>query len=95
MKRRIKTESGRILQERSAGGAKGILIRSRENGTVKYAFRVYYQGGNFDDYNLSFEDLPVTIDTDALVSFYEDENGELYLDETPETLGWEILETNG
>lgn len=93
MNRLIETRSGRNLREKSAKGTKGILIRSNENDSVKYLFRVYSENGNFNDYKLRFEDLPITIDEDALVSFYEDENGELYLDETPETLGWKVLKS--
>ena len=93
MIRHIETNSGKNLREKSAKGAKGILIRSIENGSVKYLFRVYSDDGNFGDYELRFEDLPITIDEDALASFYEDETGALYLDETPETLGWKVVET--
>ncbi len=92
MNRIIKTSGGEILKEKSAAGARGILIRSfDESGKPMYGFRIYHNDGTFDDYKLSHCDLSVTID--ELASFYEDENGDKYLDETPETMGWEIVES--
>ncbi len=93
MKRIIKTTDGRILKEESAAGAKGILIRSFENGKTTYHLRTYHEKESFDDYKLLHNDLSVTIDKDEAASFYEDENGTKYLDETPETMGWEIIES--
>jgi hypothetical protein len=93
MSRIIKTSGGRTLNEQSAAGAKGILIRSFEDDKATYFFRVYHDDKTFDDYKLSHCDLSVTIDKDELASFYEDANGDKYLDETPETMGWEIIET--
>ena len=82
-----------MLTEKSAAGAKGILIRSFENGKIIYAFRIYHDDGTFDDYKLLHCDLSVTIDEGELASFYEDENGDKYLDEMPETMGWQVVET--
>jgi hypothetical protein len=93
MNRIIKTSGGNTLREKSAAGAKGILIRSFEDDKPMYGFRIYNDDGTFDDYKLSHCDLAVRIDEDELASFYEDENGDKYLDETPETMGWEIVES--
>ena len=46
---------------------------------------VYNDDGTFKDYLLRHCDLSITID-DEEACFYEDENGNLYLDHQPETL---------
>lgn len=82
-----------MLKEQSAAGAKGILIRSFEDDKTVYFLRIYHNNETFDDYKLLHCDLSVTIDEDELASFYEDENGDKYLDETPETMNWEIIKS--
>ena len=93
----IKTNGGKILRETSANGAKGILIRSFSGDETRYYFRIYHKSGDFDDYRLRHDDLPVTIDEDALASFYESETGDKFLDHSPEVFGWELVDvkTNG
>ena len=93
MTRLIKTSGGRILKEQIAAGAKGILIRSLVEGKVTYYFRAYNADG-FEDYLLRHNDLAVTIDADDEASFYENEQGEKVLDHSPETLGWEVIDSN-
>ncbi len=93
MSRIIKTSGGKLLKEQSAARAKGILIRSFEDGKAVYFFRIYHDRETFDDYKLLHCDLSVTIDENELASFYEDEKGDKYLDETPATMGWEIIES--
>ena len=92
MNRKIKTSSGKVLKEESAAGVRGILIRTPS--PEKYLFRVYYSDGNFDDYYLRHSDLAVTIDADYEASFYENEQGEKFLDHSPGTLGWEVVDSN-
>lgn len=78
------------MRETSANGAKGMILRT--HAPEKFFFRVYKGDGTFDDYHISHDDLSVTIDDDALASFYEDENGEKFLDHSPQVLGWENVE---
>jgi O-methyltransferase involved in polyketide biosynthesis len=93
MIRIIKTSGGRILKEQNAAGAEGILIRSFVEGKVTYYFRVYNNDKTFDDYLLQHNDLAVTISTGYEASFYENEQGEKVLDHSPETLGWEVIDS--
>lgn len=67
----------------SADGTSGCLIWvSGEN----YMFRVYDDHGAFKDYDIRHSDLNIKIvDSDA--AFYEYEDGALFLDHSPETLG--------
>ncbi len=91
MNRKIETPEGTILTEKTAANVKGIIIST--TAPERYLFRVYTETGGFDDYKLRFSDLPITIDKDSLVSFYQNEDGEQYLDEKPETLGWKVIES--
>ncbi len=93
MNRIIKTSGGRLLKEQNAAGTKGVLCRSFEDAKTLYFFRVYRDKETFDDYKLLHCDLSVTINENELASFYEDENGDKYLDETPETMNWEIIKS--
>ena len=72
----------------SANGVSGVLCRSAVDG--HYFFRVYDADHNFTDYLLIHDDLPVTISSDALASFYR-AGGEpipdYFLDHSPEVLG--------
>lgn len=72
----------------SANGVSGVLCRSAVDG--HYFFRVYDADHNFTDYLLIHDDLPVTISSDALASFYRagDESlPDYFLDHNPEVLG--------
>lgn len=72
-------------EEEPASGVSGVLCRGSEGS---YFFRVYHSGESFTDYELRHDDLPVTIDQDALASFYRlhDHN---VLDHSPQVLGLE------
>ncbi len=74
--------AGKEAEVASAEEVKGILIRSGSN----YFFRVYQNDGEFTDYDVSHDELSITIDTDAMASFYTD--GESFvLDHSPSVLG--------
>jgi len=71
-----------MSKPKSANGVKGCILPI---GNL-WVFRVYDEDGEFTDYDIYHSDLQVTInDVDAY--FYERENGEPYLDHSPETLG--------
>jgi hypothetical protein len=72
-------------EEESASGVSGVLCRGADGN---YFFRVYHADESFTDYELLHDDLPVTIDQDALASFYRlhDHN---VLDHSPQVLGLE------
>ena len=60
-----------------------MIIRTMD-GTMM--FRVYHDNHNFTDYEIRHDDLSVTIDEDALASFYK--IGErCILDHSPQVLG--------
>jgi len=86
----IKTHGGKILQETSANGAKGMLLRT--NSPEKFFFRVYRGDGTFDDYQIQHDDLSVMIDENALASFYENEASDKFLDHSPNVFGWETTQ---
>ncbi|MCP4367671.1 MAG: hypothetical protein GY797_06110 [Deltaproteobacteria bacterium] len=69
----------------NASGVEGVLLLSLDGS---YFFRVYREGGEFTDYELRHNDLPVIISRDALASFYEMEETNI-LDHSPEVLGLE------
>jgi hypothetical protein len=70
-----------------AEGVKGVLIKS---GPTFY-FRVYDSGGSFTDYDIQHDDLFVTIDADALASFYH--CGEHHcLDHSPQVFGLKTVD---
>ena len=91
MSRIVKTPTGKVLRESSASGTRGMLLRTRS--PEKYFFRIYKDDGTFDDYRLLHSDLAITINADYEASFYENEQGEKFLDHSPETLGWKVIET--
>ncbi len=78
--------SGKPAEVTSANGVSGVLIRTSEG----LRFRVYDENHDFIDYHINHDDLSVTIDPDALASFYTD--GTHYsLDHSPGVLGLEAL----
>lgn len=92
MDRKIKTSNGKVLKEKDAKGVRGVLIKTPSS--ERYLFRVCSENGNFDDYLLRHSDLSVTVDANYEASFYENEQGEKFLDHSPETLGWEVIDSN-
>ncbi len=76
------------MTEKSAAGVSGVLCRSIDG---RYFFRIYHGDGTFDDYDLLHDDISVTIAADELASFYEDENGEKFLDHSSQVFGWEKI----
>lgn len=66
--------------------AKGIKGHLLYNGGGHYSFRVYGPDFKFKDYNLQHSDLMVMI-VDPDSTLYEDDNGNAWLDHSPETLG--------
>ncbi len=77
--------AGKEAEVTSAEEVKGILIRSGRN----YFFRVYRDDGEFTDYDISHDELSITIGTDAMASFYTD--GENFvLDHSPSVLGLKL-----
>lgn len=72
-----------------ATGGNRVLLRMPDGTTT---FRVYHDGGNFTDYDIRHDDLPITIDADALAAFYQ--VGErTILDHSPEVLGLRKIES--
>ena len=84
MKRNMKS-----LQVKSAQGVEGILIRDAFE--QKWYFRIYKDGtkSEFVDYELRHQDLSVRIAPDEMAAFYQDEDGNAWLDYSPEVLGLE------
>jgi len=74
---------GKAAQVKDASKVSGVLIRTMGG---YYAFRVYDADGNFIDYVINHDDLPVTIDENALSAFYSAE-GDHVLDHNPQVLG--------
>ena len=86
---KVKTGKGKIFSEKTANGVSGILCRTTEG---RYFFRIYHGDKTFDDYDLMHDDLSVTIDADALASFYKGENDVKFLDHSSGVFGWEKVE---
>ena len=79
---------GRPAETESAAGVRGVLIRVLD-GTLM--FRGYHDNESFTDYEIRHDDLSVTIDKDALATFYR--VGEDYiLDHSPQVLGLKKVE---
>jgi len=79
----------RTKNTRDASGVSGILISSPENG---YFFRVTDSDGEFVDYELIHDDLPITIDDNSFATLYRDADGDDdvgILDHSPSVLGLE------
>jgi hypothetical protein len=71
-----------MSKPKSANGVTGVLLPIGRT----WVFRVYHNDGEFTDYDIYHSDLQITInDEDAY--FYKRENGESYLDHSPQTLG--------
>lgn len=70
-------------EAKSAAGAKGVIIRTLDGALV---FRVYHDRERFTDYEIRHDDLSVTVDTDALASFYKVGERDI-LDHSPQVLG--------
>jgi hypothetical protein len=70
------------MKPKSANGISGVLLPIGRT----WVFRVYHDDGEFTDYDICHSDLQVTIN-DADAYFYEREDGESYLDHSPQTLG--------
>ena len=74
---------GKPSKTESAEGVKGVLV----HGVDGYSFRVYSKDGSFVDYKIRHDDLPITIDQDALASFYILNKEVAILDHSPSVLG--------
>lgn len=59
---------GQPAEAEPAAGIKGTIIRVLD-GTLM--FRVYYNNERFTDYAIRHDDLSVTIDKDAMATFYK------------------------
>jgi len=79
---KVALSSGKIVKVRDASGVDGVIIRSGST----YFFRVYNQDQGFTDYELQHDDLAVTINEDALASFYSDGEKD-WLDHSPSVFG--------
>ena len=80
----------KVTEVKSAAGARGILIRSGSD----FFFRIYKEGGLFEDYDILHDDLSITIDPDELASFYH--RGDHYiLDHSPDVFGLEKATNDG
>lgn len=73
----------KIARVEKAEGVTGMLIR----GLNGYKFRVYREDDSFTDYDLRHDDLSITIDQDALASFYVFDEETAILDHSPSVLG--------
>lgn len=80
---------GKPAATRTAAGAKGVLLRTLDGAM---AFRVYHDRERFTDYEIRHDDLSVTIDADALASFYKVGERDI-LDHSPLVLGLKKVET--
>lgn len=79
---------GKPAATRTAAGIKGALIRTLDGAM---AFRVYHDRKRFTDYEIRHDDLSVTIDADALASFYKVGERDI-LDHSPQVLGLKKVE---
>lgn len=78
-----------MLRATDAAGAEGCLIR--DGIDHKWYFRVYDTGdkSKFVDYELRHLDLQVHIASEEMAAFYQDKDGNAWLDYSPEVLGLE------
>lgn len=83
----IVTYANNEAEVTDASGVSGVLTKGADGN---YFFRLYYHDKTFTDFDLNHDDLPVTIDQDALASFYKfgDHN---VLDHSPQVLGLKTL----
>ena len=75
---------GKASATTPAEGVKGILIRTIDG---EYLFKVNSEDGTSKTYELRHDDLSITIDKDALASFYEIDEETAVLDHSPSVLG--------
>ena len=73
-----------VAEVSKASGVSGVLTKDIDGN---YFFRIYHQDKTFTDYDLNHDDLPITIDSDALASFYDLGNRKI-LDHSPNVLGF-------
>ncbi len=74
---------GKPAKTEKAEGVTGMLIYGAEG----YKFRVYNKDHSFIDYKIRHDDLSITIDQDALASFYILDENTAILDHSPSVLG--------
>lgn len=66
-----------------ASGLSGVLCKDIDGD---YFFRVYHPDHSYTDYELNHDDLPITIDQNAMASLYRTKE-HYVLDHSPEVLG--------
>ncbi len=86
---KFKMTSGKVVQAKDASGVDGVIIHSGSS----YFFRVYDKNYEFTDYELHHDDLSVTINEDALASFYSD-GEKFWIDHGPSVFGFKELDEN-
>lgn len=74
---------GKVSEVSDASGVSGVLIKNYGGG---FSFRVYTSTYEFTDYQINHDDLPVTINRDALASFYTSDEGQV-IDHSPNVFG--------
>ena len=72
-----------IAEVTDASGVSGVLTKEADGD---YFLRVYHHDKTFTDYDLNHDDLSITIDRDALASFY-DLGDRKVIDHSPEVMG--------
>ena len=82
---KVKLNSGKLVTGHNANGVQGHLCKSSKNDLF---FRVYKENREFQDYEIIHDDSSITIDKDALASFYE-HDGDYWIDHSPSILGYE------
>ncbi|MBI3918440.1 MAG: hypothetical protein HY322_15705 [Betaproteobacteria bacterium] len=80
---------GKPAEVKPAAGVEGVIIRTLDGAL---AFRVYHDREQFTDYQIRHDDLSVTIDVDALASFYKVGERDI-LDHSPQVLGLKKIES--
>ena len=77
-----------VAEVSDAAKVSGILCSGSDG---KYFFRIYHDDKTFTDYDLRHDDLSITINVDALASFY-DLGEHKVLDHSPSVLGLKKVE---
>jgi hypothetical protein len=78
----------KVSEVHDASNVSGVLIKLNSE---EFAFRVYHDDKSFTDYQINHDDLPITINNNALSSFYT--SGEHNaLDHSPEVFGLKKVE---
>ena len=75
---------GKPVKTENAEGVTGVLIRSYDG---EYYFKVHAEDGSEKSYRIRHDDLSITIDQNALASFYEIDEETAILDHSPRVLG--------